>query len=154
YSSSINGGEGNDSIYVYSSDYVTVNAGSGRDTIEGTFYSSSIHGGSGNDLISIEGGYNTVLGGTGDDTIMAYIGSISGGVGADLIGVNSSTSYSIATVKGGTGDDTITATILLFYISTALAMARIKSLASTRIRPLKSAAAQAPILRRRAATMS
>ncbi|MBR6713122.1 MAG: hypothetical protein IKI76_09045 [Selenomonadaceae bacterium] len=106
-SSYLSSGDGNDSIYAYVNGYVTVSAVSGSDTIEGTFYSSSIHGGSGNDLISIEGGYNTVLGGTGDDTIMAYIGSISGGVGADLISVNSSTSYSIATVKGGTGDDTI-----------------------------------------------
>ncbi|MBR4382613.1 MAG: hypothetical protein IKP64_03550, partial [Selenomonadaceae bacterium] len=74
---SVFGGAGNDSINNYSAWYSTVDAGAGDDTIVVSYraWQDSINGGAGNDKVSLgtakdaNNGYNTIVGGTGDDTI-------------------------------------------------------------------------------------
>ena len=97
---------GNDSIYFGNTNYITIDAGDGNDTIRGWYYGSKIDGGYGSDVISISGSSNTIDGGYGDDTITIYNGSsntINGGAGNDRISLVSS---SYATIKGGIGNDT------------------------------------------------
>ncbi|MBO4401998.1 MAG: calcium-binding protein [Selenomonadaceae bacterium] len=72
---SIDAGLGNDSIYNVGW-YDTVYAGGGNDTIDDYSARSFINGGSGDDRISLKtsDGGNTVIGGTGNDTV--YLSSI------------------------------------------------------------------------------
>lgn len=86
---SVNSGEGDDSISNYSAWYSTVNAGDGNDTIVVPYraYYNSLNGGAGSDKISLGSGNgngysggNTVVGGTGNDTIWGNPDSAFGNV--------------------------------------------------------------------------
>ncbi|MBQ9441976.1 MAG: hypothetical protein IJU55_03090 [Selenomonadaceae bacterium] len=91
YYTTIDGGAGNDSVSLSSSNYYnTIDAGSGNDTIEGSYvYYSTVNGGEGTDIMNLSGGYSSFVGGSGNDII-------------------SLTSYSYDnTINGGTGNDTI-----------------------------------------------
>ena len=122
----LNGGEGNDSIYNNHSDSVTIDAGNGdnyienrrdstnisictgngSDTIE-DFYNShvTINSGAGNDSIWNRSSITAINTGDGDDTVLnqeSYV-SIDGGNGNDFID-NGNANVSI---NAGTGNDTI-----------------------------------------------
>ena len=116
----IDAGAGNDSIHgTFSSDYNTILAGEGDDTVSGDIFNSYIDVGDGNDFITIGGGGskgNTYDLGDGDDTIYTSVwGSISGGVGNDVINLGKGNPF---TVNAGKGDDQIYAQARS-YVSTA-----------------------------------
>ena len=105
----INAGDGKDSVY-NSAYYVTVNAGAGADTVNN--YSGDyvfINGGTGTD--SIVGysynWYDTVDGGADNDTIVGFGkgSSINAGAGADRVSLGYASDT--RTVRGGTGNDTL-----------------------------------------------
>ncbi|MDD2362203.1 MAG: calcium-binding protein, partial [Oscillospiraceae bacterium] len=102
----INGGNGFDTIHLYSSG--TVNGGSGNDTI--TLYSAGmVDGGDGDDIIISSGGFGgKVDGGNGNDSITAYAATdqslaICGGSDDDVIELYGD-GFS---VEGGDGNDVI-----------------------------------------------
>ncbi|MFT6423706.1 MAG: Ca2+-binding RTX toxin-like protein [Celeribacter sp.] len=129
----INGGEGNDTIHLYTANDIahgdngddTINGGGGSDTIYGDAGNDILNGengddfifggagndilngGAGNDLLSGGKGHDVIFGGIGDDTIYGNKGNntLSGGDGNDYINTGDHTS----TVDGGTGDDLINA---------------------------------------------
>ena len=115
----INLGAGRDMVLFdygyYGTASITVDGGADNDLLD--FYrnasDSSINGGAGNDTIrvghstaTIESIYNTILGGTGDDSIEVYshYTYIEGGAGKDYI-LNSGGNN--VTINGGDNDDTI-----------------------------------------------
>ncbi len=94
YVGTINGGDGDDTITVDVTDFTKIYGGTGDDSITvNTAYNPSIRGDDGDDTIVvdhlIEGGF--VLGGEGDDTIIATGGNL-----ADF-----------EHLRGGAGDDTL-----------------------------------------------
>ena len=88
-------GAGDDSISQNGrGDYITVDGGTGNDTIRGRYWYSSISGGAGNDVIDISSGdvdRATINGGTGNDTI--YLDNRDG--------------YNYVQYVSGDGDDTV-----------------------------------------------
>ncbi|MBQ3444771.1 MAG: hypothetical protein IJG33_16185 [Selenomonadaceae bacterium] len=92
------GGEGNDSLrndtYEGEAKKVTINGGKGDDYISNNGSQVSIDGGTGNDSLSGGSGKDTLSGGDGDDKLLGGTGndSLSGGSGKD-------------TLSGSTGDD-------------------------------------------------
>ena len=103
----IDGGAGNDSIFVATSvkqgvqllggdGNDTLSGGSGNDTIDGGAGQDDLRGNAGNDLIRGGDGNDTINGGSGDDTIGGGAGNdrINGGAGNDAL-------------AGGDGNDTI-----------------------------------------------
>ena len=86
---SVNGGAGADTINNQSAWYSTVDAGDGADIVLVSYraFHDSINGGAGNDKISLGtsslesyNGYNTIVGGAGDDTIYGNPYASSGNV--------------------------------------------------------------------------
>lgn len=102
YAPDIFGDAGNDTIYASGN---IVQGGKGNDTIYGN---GEFHGGEGRDHIFIEGGA-TVWGGIGDDDIhgSTYISSMFGEAGADTIigGTGSESLYSATLNTDGSADD-------------------------------------------------
>lgn len=102
YSPNIFGDAGNDTIYASGN---IVQGGKGNDTIHGN---GEFYGGDGRDHIFVEGGAN-VWGGTGDDDIhgSTYISSMFGEDGADTIigGTGSESLYSASLTTDGSADD-------------------------------------------------
>ena len=94
-----NNGGGNES---------TIEAGDGNDTIANNHAQEVIiEAQGGNDSISNNGNFNTLDGGAGNDTLSnanGFYSSLSGAAGDDLISIDNS---SDATLNGGTGNDTI-----------------------------------------------
>ncbi len=86
----------------------SIDAGNGDDTITNNHAQEvTIDGGSGSDSISNNGNFNTLSGGDGDDTISntdGFYPSISGAAGNDVLSIYNS---SAATLNGGAGDDTL-----------------------------------------------
>ncbi|MEM7722527.1 MAG: Hint domain-containing protein [Pseudomonadota bacterium] len=109
-SNSIDGGDGNDSVFVTGIGDNTVLGGDGDDTITvfvGGLATNTIDGGSGNDLINAGDSADTITGDIGNDTLDGGAGadSVDGGDGDDtLIGFTGED-----TIVGGAGDDNITA---------------------------------------------
>ena len=105
---SINGGEGNDEIHSFGLN-VTINGDSGDDIIgTGSFSSYNIiNGDDGNDSIYSWGSNSTIAGGNGNDFIYNNsgwkYGSINGGVGNDEIHNHDD----FVRIDGGDGDDRI-----------------------------------------------
>lgn len=98
-------------------DATTVRGGEGDDSITGSSYFALYEGGDGDDTISaiceaIVGGGLTVDGGIGDDVLTVQTVSfsagidVSGGEGADVI----SAIFAVGTCSGGAGDDVMTVT--------------------------------------------
>ena len=107
-SDTIDGGDGNDSIFGGPGGNETISGGQGNDTItSGDGAGDSIVGGAGNDSITSGGGDgDTIAGGEGDDSIFGGPGSdesIDGGGGNDSI----TTGGGSDSVVGGPGDDSI-----------------------------------------------
>ncbi|MGF1578913.1 MAG: calcium-binding protein [Gemmataceae bacterium] len=85
---------GNDSVYIYTSDAVHIDGGTGNDYLRAGSGHDTVIGGDGNDTLRGEGGSDDLLGGNGND-------SIEGGTGNDdLWGYNGND-----TLKGDAGDD-------------------------------------------------
>jgi Ca2+-binding RTX toxin-like protein len=101
----IAGGPGNNDVFVVNGTGDAV-VGGGQDTIDVYGDHATING-VGNDLIQLFGDYESVDGGTGNDTILVYSDSrhdtINAGSGADLIEVTGRQDY----VDGNGGNDTI-----------------------------------------------
>jgi len=100
---------GNDSINVTgvaSTVAFVIDAGDGNDTVLGGSGADSIFGGAGNDSLSGGVGNDTILGGDGNDSIDGGVGnnSLSGGDGNDTIIGGTSAD----TIDGGNGNDSIT----------------------------------------------
>ncbi len=105
---SIDGGNGNDSITSWQTNYVTLSGGNGDDTIENYSSIAKVYGGAGNDLINGNGGAHvTIEAGAGNDTIS--LGSdatntqinYTSGDGNDLIvGFNETSTLRIGDGKG------------------------------------------------------
>lgn len=115
--SSINAGNGNDSIHHISYDkkghYITIIGGAGKDSISNEYGDySSINAGEGADSVYNKSYYTTINGGADNDTITNFNGalsSINGGAGNDLIINEGNVDYASTqiTIKGGTGNDSI-----------------------------------------------
>ncbi len=92
---SMDGGNGNDSLY----------GGSGDETLRGGTGSDFAHGGAGNDTISGGSGNDLLVGSTGDDSISGDSGfdSIRGNEGDDVLNGGADDD----TLDGGTDDDTL-----------------------------------------------
>ena len=103
--SEIYGDAGDDYIYMTEGNYVTLDAGTGDDTIENHAGSVLILGGTGDDSIVSSGESATIDGGHGDDTIIAEGASLSidANNGDDVVTVGGSDIVLFA----GTGDDDI-----------------------------------------------
>ncbi|MEO9649083.1 MAG: Hint domain-containing protein [Roseobacter sp.] len=99
---SVTGGAGND----------TLDAGSGDDTLDAGAGDNFIDAGSGDDVIKTGLGSNsrdTIFAGSGDDTIQhdAFDATIDGGDGNDrIVHLEAGNSGSGATISGGSGEDT------------------------------------------------
>lgn len=89
---------------------VTINGGSGNDSLTGGLVNDSLSGGTGDDTLSGLSGNDTLDGGDDADSITAGLGSDSvlGGAGADTILVTYESGA--ITVEGGDDDDFITIT--------------------------------------------
>ncbi len=94
---------------------VTLEGGSGNDTLIGTFLNDSIIGGDGNDELSGGAGNDTLRGEAGDDKLIAGSGndSVTGGSGSDFIsGTNGGNTLAGEggndQILGGVSDDLIT----------------------------------------------
>ncbi|TXI81840.1 MAG: tandem-95 repeat protein [Crocinitomicaceae bacterium] len=90
---SIDGGNGNDYIDLWTSTNNTINGGSGDDTLSGSFYADTLSGGAGDDSVRGYGGADTFEVGAGTDTISDL------GNGADILKV----------AAGATANATVTA---------------------------------------------
>ena len=102
----IDGGSGNDSISNYNG-YVTINGGDGEDTIDNWGGGSSLFGGAGSDQIQNYGASSTIDGGAGNDNISNNGSNVSidAGAGDDSI---SNDGGNEVTLNAGDGNDLIT----------------------------------------------
>ena len=84
---------------------VSINGGSGNDTITGSVGSDSIDGGSGNDALNGGAGADTLIGGTGNDTLSGGAGadSLIGGAGLDTADYSTSAAGVIVNLATGIG---------------------------------------------------
>jgi hypothetical protein len=89
----INGGEGNDSICGYGEDGDTgavFNGDAGNDSIAGTYYNDTINGGTGNDILVGGDGGDSLTGGTGNDVFVylsgdcSYVDGVSAALGSNI----------------------------------------------------------------------
>ena len=110
----IDTGNGNDAITnrgtTTSTNYITIHAGAGDDTIYSRSNYTSVSAGAGDDIISLVGGtHNSVDGGEGSDYMLISSGKtyVNGGAGDDTITSNSNEN----TLTGGKGNDIITGSI-------------------------------------------
>ena len=106
----MHGGDGDDSIYsVSQSALLSGDAGNDRITVQAHY--NTVDGGSGDDTISVLGySYETIAGGAGNDSIIAGAGgyhSISGGAGDDTIDAASGDNNGGQNNYGATGHQTI-----------------------------------------------
>ncbi len=91
----LNGGTGRDSINLTGLSAVsywhllgaTISGSDGNDTITGSFGADSIDAGNGNDSINGGAGHDSLLGGVGDDTLSGFLGDdeLDGGMGNDSL---------------------------------------------------------------------
>ncbi|WP_298965834.1 DUF5801 repeats-in-toxin domain-containing protein [uncultured Roseibium sp.] len=95
---------------------VTVNAGSGTDTVWGTNQNDTLNGENGNDTLNGEGGDDELNGGSGNDEINGGTGNdtIDGGTGSDTLNGNGGNDRFLldgdeigTTINGGGNTDTI-----------------------------------------------
>jgi Ca2+-binding RTX toxin-like protein len=99
----IDGGDGNDTIWSSSGDDVLL-GGSGNDRINGGSGRDYLSGGSGRDTLVGGRGVDVMQGGSGDDTLTdSWRGLMDGGSGDDVI----NDGWGRALLLGGTGNDTI-----------------------------------------------
>jgi Ca2+-binding RTX toxin-like protein len=101
----LNGGAGNDYIYVFGGGNVTIDGGAGNDTIDADDGADVLNGGSGDDSVIGYGGDDQITLGDGDDYSAAGDGNdtIDGGAGADEIRAGSGND----TLIGGDGNDSL-----------------------------------------------
>ncbi len=96
---SINGGSGNDTITYHGSGNAHLIGGSGNDTLIGGSGNDILDGGSGDDTLFGNGGNDTLIGGTGIDWL-------NGGSGNDTLVWNAGDGLDLV-LDGGTGSDTL-----------------------------------------------
>lgn len=102
---------GND--YIYSSKgYVTIDGGSGNDTVDISYLNRvSVNGGADSDSLNLYSiWYSTINAGDGNDKVLvtyrAMQDSINAGAGNDTISLSGSSFFTDLTLTGGTGNDT------------------------------------------------
>ena len=104
----IDGGNGNDSITSWGTNYVTLSGGNGDDTIENYSSVSKVYGGAGNDLINGNAGAHvTIEAGAGNDIISlgsdatnTQINYTSGDGNDSIVGFNETSTLRIGDGKG------------------------------------------------------
>ncbi len=104
-SSVVDGGAGADAIFSYAVGSSTLNGGDGNDSLVAISAASTtvLDGGAGNDNLFSGAGANSIVGGTGDDTIFMVSADVNGNP-VEIPGL-----YGADTVVGGDGIDTIAA---------------------------------------------
>ncbi|MBM79627.1 MAG: hypothetical protein CMJ78_03410 [Planctomycetaceae bacterium] len=105
----VDGGPGDDAITAAGADlgftFLSLQGGSGNDTITGSDFTDTISGGTGNDNLNGNGGNDVINGDAGDDVLSGGGGNdiITGGDDDDVLNGNNGDDV----LNGGTGDDSI-----------------------------------------------
>ncbi len=108
---SVTGSRFDDTIEIDSVENSTVNGGNGNDSIDVVRFEGTVNGGAGDDNLLAGTSAGTLNGGTGNDHIRVDDGDfiVNGGAGNDEIEVtNDIGPFTTATVNGGSGADIIT----------------------------------------------